>query len=218
MSTAIDHPGAGTPRAKHQPKYSQSRGKTVIAEADPSGKPGKRARAATGPGAKYGLTLGQYEFCLQYLTNGFNASAAYRVAHPNCKSEKASRVEGSRTLALPSVKSYLAERLADHWGAEHMSGDEALARVARHARADIRVLYNAKGELLPVSQWPDAIAGSVKSIKDGPYGKTITLESPLAAQRVILEVTGKLAGTADALDDLTAALKETLLKNKVAGA
>lgn len=73
-----------------------------------------------------------------------------------------------------------------------MDGDEALARVALDARADMRDLYDDNGQLLKPHQWPDSIANSVKAYKPGPNGDTVVLNDSLAARRVILEQTGKL--------------------------
>lgn len=152
----------------------------------------------------FGLTPLQYTFALTWASNGFNGAAAYRAASPKVLDITA-RTEGSRTLALPNVRAFLASLLGARWKAEQMDGDEALGRVARDARADIRLLYDDKGELLTPNLWPDEIAGSIKSIADGPYGLKVTLVDPLTARRIILEQTGKLKnpleGAIDALAD-----------------
>jgi hypothetical protein len=64
--------------------------------------------------------------------------------------------------------------------------------VSCDARADIRELFDADGHLLPMQQWPDSIAVSVKAIHAGPSGTRIVLNDKLAARRIILEQTGKL--------------------------
>jgi phage terminase small subunit len=207
------HPGTGTKPKNQIPALRRAVDKAPKATPDAKQGPGRRPKLLEGPGAEFGLTAGQYEFCLQYLSNGFNATAAYRVAHPGCSSMAAASVGGHESLRNPKIGAYLKPRLAEHWQGLQMDGDEALARVAAHARVDVRKLYGENNELLPVHQWPDAIAGSVRSIKDGPYGKTITLVDPLSAQRIILEVSGKVRGAADPIDELTAALRATLEQN-----
>ena len=136
-----------------------------------------------------GLTVAQYAFALAYVGNGFNAAAAYRAAHPNVTNGTAS-VEGHRTLVNPKLRKHISERLDEHWKAEHMNGDEALARVAQDARADIRLLFDGQGELLKPHDWPDEIAGSVEAL-DVRTGK-VKLASKTTARRIILEQTGKL--------------------------
>ena len=73
-----------------------------------------------------------------------------------------------------------------------MDADEALYLVSCDARADIRELFDDRGRLLLMSQWPDSIAVSVKAIQPGPFGTKIVLNDKLAARRIILEQTGKL--------------------------
>lgn len=123
-------------------------------------------------------------------------------------------MEGSRSLANPCVRALLQPKLDAAWRALQMGGDEALARVARDARADIRLLYDEKGELLKPHLWPDEIAGSVKSVQDGPYGLKVSLVDPLAARRTILEQTGKLKTLPESVDALAAAIRADKEKNK----
>jgi hypothetical protein len=144
-------------------------------------------------------------FCLEYLRNGFNASAAYRFTHPNA-SKETSWVDGSRVLGKPPVRSFIDAALAPY----QMSADEALTRLALDARVDIRKLYDSNGKLLDVHLWPDDVVNSVRSVQDGPYGTKITLNDSQAARRTILEIHGKLRNpnAGDALRDLAEILAE----------
>ena len=87
-----------------------------------------------------------------------------------------------------------------------MQGDEALGRVACDARADIRLLFGEDNTLLPVHAWPANVAQSVKSIRPGAFGISITMNDSLTARRVILEVTGKLKNPLNGDGDLAAIL------------
>lgn len=156
-----------------------------------------------------GLTPAQYVFALAYLDNGFNARRAYLTAHPGAAVSTAGS-EGHRALNNPKLRAYLNHRLEDAFRPLQMGGDEALARIAMIASSDIRDLYDEKGKLLPTHLWPDHIAPCVRSVKDGPHGKAITLESPLQALRIILEQTGKLKAPDGGLDALAAALRADL--------
>lgn len=171
-------------------------------------KPRHPRAAEPEPSLPPGLTEAQHAFCLAYLANGFNASAAYRSAHP-AVTEPTSWVEGHRTLRNPNVKGFIAGQLEQRWTAYHMSADEALALVASDARADVRVLYDEHGKLLPVQNWPDAIAQSVESIEHKDDGTVkVKLTSKLAARRIILEVHRRLKapGENEGVDALAALL------------
>lgn len=75
--------------------------------------------------------------------------------------------------ALPRVRAKANERLADL-----IDPDRALREAARLAYSDVRQLFDEKGALLPVHQWPDDLAaaiGGVEVIKrnvDSADGKT----------------------------------------------
>jgi phage terminase small subunit len=161
-----------------------------------------------------GLTPGQYSFALQYLANGFNATRAYVTAHPGVTNNTAA-VEGHRTLRHPKVRAFLYPQAQAIWRELQMGGEEALARVARDARADIRQLFKpGTKELLDPSEWPEEIAGSIKAVQDSPYGLKVVLVDPLIARRTILEQTGKLKTLPDSVDVLAAAIRADKERNK----
>lgn len=60
----------------------------------------------------------------------------------------------------PQVKRAAAERLADL-----IDPDRALREAARLAYSDIRELFDDKGNMLPVKQWPDHLAAAIASIE-----------------------------------------------------
>src|SRR5688572_8412886 len=176
---------------------------------------GTRRRAAGKKGSVLaglpdGFTPAQYEWALAYLANGFNASAAAKHAYPDVKNDQTARAMGYENLTKPHIRTWLLSQLEDRWKALHMSGDEALARVAQDARADIRMLFDAKGALLKPHEWPDEIADSVEGV-DFEKGR-IKLTSKAAARRTILEVTGKVKGEST-VDQLVEAMKATIEKN-----
>jgi len=154
-----------------------------------------------------GLTLKQIEFALNWLANGYNATAAYKAAHPEVTSGTA-RIEGHRTLAKPNIRAWLLSQLESRWAQYEMSADEASARVAMDARADIRLLFDTKGRILPPHEWPDEIASSVRSVRQGKYGLDVRLNDSLAARRLILELTGKFRSAGHAFGDLAQILAE----------
>lgn len=138
------------------------------------------------------LNPSQYEFCLNYLANGFNATAAYKAAYPRATIRSA-RELGHRLLTKVDIRAFLAAQVNEHWKALQMTGDEALARVAMAARADIRLLFDDEDHLLPPHLWPDEIAYAVEAFHfNGHGGWTVRLVKKLAGLRLILEHTGRL--------------------------
>lgn len=57
---------------------------------------------------------------------------------------------------IPKVQAKAAERMADL-----IDPDRAIREAARLAYSDVRDLYDDKGNLLPIKQWPDHIAAAV---------------------------------------------------------
>jgi Terminase small subunit len=114
------------------------------------------------------------------------------AAYPTCKSRAAAAAAASRLLRIVKVKEAIDALAAARWKRLAMTGDEAAALVANDARADVRQLFDENSKLLPVRDWPDSIARSVKAIRPGPFGTTIVLNDSLAARRIVLEQTGKL--------------------------
>lgn len=51
-------------------------------------------------------------FCEEYLKDKeLNASKAYKIAYPACKTDMAARVNASKLLKRPDVKAYIQEKL-----------------------------------------------------------------------------------------------------------
>lgn len=161
---------------------------------------GHQSRRVKGDSASLGargwnldnLTHREQLFVLEYLANGYNATAAYRSVHPKC-SQRTAEVEGSRTLRKPAVSAFIDQKRRERFRRLQMDGDEALARIALDARADLRKLFGQDGKILPPSQWTDEIANSVEVFELKPDGGIkVKLASKSAARRTILEQTGKL--------------------------
>ena len=198
-------PKATSGKARRSPRTAATRTETPASDSEDSSSQPTRS----------GLKPQIHDFCLVYLTNGFNASAAYKASHPDCQSDHAARSGGHRLLTNSDVKAFLASQLDQAWKAKQMSGEEALALVANDARADLRLLYDEKGALLHPKDWPDDIANAVESAElDGDGCLKVKLVSKAASRRTILEVTGKIKGSADGIDDLAEALKATLEQNQ----
>lgn len=158
------------------------------------------------------LTLVQETFALAWLANGFNASAAYRASHP-AASVPTSSVEGCRLLAHPKVRAYLEPLIKEQLDARKIDAEEALANLGDYTRADVALLYDEKDVLRPVREWPESIKKCVRSIKDGPYGKTITLEPRFQSNALVLQIAGKVKGVGDSFDALAEAIRADKARN-----
>ena len=77
-----------------------------------------------------------------------------------------------------------------------MGAEQALARLANIATLDVRELFDEEGELLPVPDWPDSVRSCVEGFSDD--GCKFTLESPLQALRIVLELPAKCGACATA--------------------
>jgi hypothetical protein len=170
----------------------------VAASKGPVPAPGHAAH-----GAQIALNRAQVTFCLYYVANGFNATTAYKAAYPGATLRSA-RELGHRLLTKVDIRAFLATQVNERWTELQMTGDEALARVAMAARADVRLLFDDNGHVLPPRLWPDEIAYAVEAFRfNGRGGWAIRLASRLTGLRLILEHTGRLANqrpeSADAL-------------------
>jgi len=129
-------------------------------------------------------------FALDYLANGYNATAAYRSVHPKC-SQRTAEVNGSRLLRKAEVRAFIEREQKERQKRLRMDADEALEGITRHARANIRKLFK-DGRLLPMNQWPDDIADCVKSIKHSRFGPTIVMSDALRALELMAVANGVL--------------------------
>lgn len=146
------------------------------------------------PKDENGLTPAQAAFVLEYTRNGGNAGLAYRRSYPGCKSEAGAWVSGSRLLRNAKVASAIRRVLAARFKRLEMSGDEAVALTGLRARADIGMVLDEKGELLPREQWPLEFRKAVKELR--PDG-TVKLHDQQKATETVLRMTGKLRDVID---------------------
>ncbi len=169
-----------------------------------------RAPASRPAHQEHGLTLAQFAFCLSYLENGGNATQAYLDSHAGCAYATAMS-EGQRSTRNPKIARYLSSRVDAIMRPMQMGGDEALMRTGRIATFNVLVLFDDAGNLRPMREWPEE-AGQLLEAVEVARGK-VKLPSRLQALRTILEVTGKVKGTADSIDALAAAIRGDLEKH-----
>ncbi|MEQ1934674.1 MAG: terminase small subunit, partial [Fimbriimonadaceae bacterium] len=131
-------------------------------------------------------------FALEYLANGYNATAAYKATHPRCRSAKAATVEGHRTLVNPRVQQFIQREIEARKQRLRMDADEALEGITRIARGDIRRLFDDQGNVLPINLWPENVADCVKGLQPTPFGWKLVLYDKLRAFELMAIAGGKL--------------------------
>jgi phage terminase small subunit len=153
------------------------------------------------------LRKADQHFVLEYLSNGYNATAAFARAHPNVTRASAA-VEGWKLLRTPKIAAVLKREEARRWKTLEMNGEEAVALISAAARADIAEAFDDAGNMLPVRQWPKRLRMAVKSLKDGQ----VTLHDALRARQLMAQMAGRLAGDGTtALGQGLASLAKVLL-------
>lgn len=147
---------------------------------------------ATKPKPK-GLPASLTAFVHEYDSNGGNGTAAWLAVHPKC-SVHAAAVQASLALKNPEVRKILEPLRAARFARLAMKGDKALALVSMTADVDLSAVLDEKGAFLPFKLWPSNIRRCVKSFEMGEGGVPVKVKfyDALAAQRIILEQTGKL--------------------------
>jgi len=125
-----------------------------------------------------------------YLANGNNARAAYDEAMPGKRKAAATDACASRLLHSAKVKAFIEAHTAKTLRAIEATAEEAMAVITRALRLDPRLLFDkATGLPLPMKDWPEDAALTVKSIKaDG----TVVFYDKMRAAELIAESHGKI--------------------------
>ena len=130
-------------------------------------------------------------FALEYLANNMNSAAAYRAVHPRA-GERTAATQGSEYLKRPEVKAILDRERKARRQRLQMDADEALERLARIGRADIRRFFRS-GCVIPLDQLPEEVTEAVKTFKVSADGAiTIQLNDKLRALELLAINGGKL--------------------------
>jgi len=106
----------------------------------------------------------QIRFAQEYLVD-LNATEAYKRAGYETKDNDVAGANAARLLADDRVKALVDRMKIDRELRTQITADRVLAQVYRLAFADIRGLYGANGEHLPIQQLPDDLAAAIQSVK-----------------------------------------------------
>lgn len=102
-------------------------------------------------------------FADEYLID-FNATAAYQRAGYKAKAA-AAMAAASRLLARPEVQAYLAKRKGELLAKVEVNQEEVLRRLAFMALGDIRTLFDAHGNLKPMSELTPEEASLIQGVE-----------------------------------------------------
>jgi phage terminase small subunit len=138
----------------------------------------------------------QKRFVDEYLIDLNATAAAQRAGYsdPNW---------GRALLTKPNVADKIAERQRDRQIRTEVTQDRVVLELARLGFSDVRKLFDADGNLLPMNAWPEDTAPAVSSVKvrqewttdeDGNKVKETVKEVRLWDKNSALEKIGKHLG------------------------
>lgn len=100
-------------------------------------------------------------FCNEYIIDFNGTQAAIRAGY----STKTARSIAQENLTKPDIQQKISELIELRSKRTEVVQDRVLLEVARIAFNDPRKIFDIKGNLLPVNNWPDEIASAISSIK-----------------------------------------------------
>lgn len=101
-------------------------------------------------------------FIEAYIANGGNATDAARKAG---YAESSAHVRGAELVKDRKVQSDIAARQTELAKKFELTTEDVIAELAKIVRVDLRRLFDSSGNLLPVNEWPDDVAGAVASFE-----------------------------------------------------
>ena len=101
-------------------------------------------------------------FVEAYIANGCNATQAAISAG---YSPKSAGVQAHKLLKHAEIKQFLSERQNEIAQKFELTTESVIAELAKIVHCDPRRLFDAKGALLPLKDWPDEVAGAVASLE-----------------------------------------------------
>ena len=101
-------------------------------------------------------------FVEAYIANGCNATQAAISAG---FSQKSAYSQGQRLLKHVEIQQLLRNRQNEIAQKFELTTESVIAELAKIVHCDPRRLFDAKGALLPLKDWPDEVAGAVASLE-----------------------------------------------------
>lgn len=107
------------------------------------------------------LTFQQRAFVVEFVKDENGTEAAKRAGY----SERSAHVQASRLLKDDKVLAAIEVQLKAQEIRHLATPDRIIAEMARISFADTRTLYDAEGNILPPSKWPDDIAAAIAGVE-----------------------------------------------------
>jgi len=129
-------------------------------------------------------------FVAAYLSNGRNASAAYRSIHPGVTAKSAAQL-GSDMLRRERVLDIMREEMGEAMKKFDVTPERIIQELACMAFADVGELYDDAGELLPLTEMAEEVRRAIVGleVKHNQFGSTVNAK--LESKRAALELLGK---------------------------
>lgn len=155
------------------------------------------------------LTAREVRFCQLLITDDLSRYEAYlRAGFPPKDTRHATEQAAWRLVKNREVLDYLEHLRGVAARAARITVQELAVLIAEAASADIRRLYDRKGNVLPPDQWPDDVASAVEGLESeerlepvpgvrgrkqlAGYGRKIKLTNKTAARRLAAEWLGMI--------------------------
>lgn len=117
---------------------------------------------------KHELSVAQQKFIAEYLKNGGNASAAFRIAFPHSKRWKDTsvHVKACKLLATDKVRLRLASVASEVTTEQKVTLERVVKEIDRIGHSDpLMHIYGADGQLTDPKTWPEDVRRCVASIE-----------------------------------------------------
>jgi phage terminase small subunit len=134
-----------------------------------------------------GLTPKQRLFVREYIKDWNATQAAIRAGYSN----RTAQEQSSRLLSNVMVQEAVRTAMSKCEEKIEIDAQKVLEQYVRFAFFDVRQLFDASGELRPMSEWPDDAAAAVNGID------VIELDGDLAGRVKKLKLVDKRAALAD---------------------
>lgn len=153
--------------------------------------------------------LRERQFVEAYIANGGNkTAAAIQAGAPPA----GAHVQGSRLFQRVKDSGLLEQRRAELMERLGLDTEDVVRRLSAQVKADITMLLDAKGNILPPGDWPAEIRGAVKSMEWTKTGPKVTLHDTAGAIRDAMKHLGLFERDnrqrADPIASLLAAIQE----------
>jgi phage terminase small subunit len=166
------------------------------------------------PKSRLSLTANQEAWCQEYIRTS-NGVGSYVTAYGSTRPKSKLGSDVKYLKSLPKVQARLTE-LRDELSREMViSKAQVLNELVKIAMFDVRNLYDAKGELVPLHELDDVTAASITGLEANRL-RTPTTEDPEATTLITAKV--KLADKRAALVDIGKALGMFTDKVEMTGA